>query len=92
MLYRNSMKEPWLRQNLTPDQKRNTRPSSFVLGATVLVRQQKRNKLSSYYDPVPFRIVAINGTMLTAERKGKRIVRNSSFKRIPSPTAPSLDN
>ena len=71
----------------------NARPSSFVLGDTVLVCQQKRNKLSSYNDPLPFKIVAMNATMLTAERQGKQIVRNSLFfKRIPSPTAPFSNN
>ena len=74
---------------LYADRKRNAQPNTFVLGDTVLVRQQKRNKLSSYYDPAPFKIVAMNGTMLTAERQGKQIVRNSSFfKKIPSTTAP----
>ena len=35
----------------------------------------------------------MNGTMRTAERQGKQIVRNSSyFKRIPSPTAPISNN
>ena len=66
------------------DGRRNVQPNSFVCGDTVLVRQQKRNKLTSYYDPVPYKIVAMNGTMITAERRGKQIVRNSSFfKKVP---------
>ena len=35
----------------------------------------------------------MNGTMITAERRGKRIVRNSSFfKKVPSAAIPSSNN
>ena len=67
------------------DSKRRTKPSSLGLGDTVLVRQQKRNKLTSYYNPDPFKIVAVKGSMITAARNGQKIVRNSSFfKKIPA--------
>ena len=71
------------------DARRNTRHSSLTLGDTVLVRQQKRNKLTSYYNPKPLQITAIKGSMITAVRNGLEIVRNSSFfKKIP-PIQPS---
>ena len=68
------------------DQKRKTVPSSLSIGDSVLVRQPKKNKLSSYYDPRPYRIVAIKGTMVSAKRVGHSIVRNAAFfKKIPTP-------
>ena len=74
------------------DKKRNTKPSSLALGDTVLIRQQKRNKLTPYYNPRPYKIVGVKGSMVTASRDGKTIVRNSSFfKKIP-PSAPLQDS
>ena len=55
------------------------------LGDTVLVRQQKKNKLTPCFDPKPYEIIEIKGSMVTATRKGHTITRNSSFfKAIPS--------
>ena len=68
------------------DQKRKTVPSSLSIGDSVLVRQQKKNKLSSYYDPRPYRIVGIKGTMVSAKRAGHAIVRNAAFfKKLAAP-------
>ena len=38
----------------------------MFIGDTVLVRQRKHNKFSTRYDPKPYRITKINGTMVTA--------------------------
>lgn len=66
------------------DRKRNARLCTLALGDTVLVRQRKRNKITPYYDPAPYTVIAVKGSMVTAERKGCQIVRNSSFfKQIP---------
>ena len=66
------------------DHKRNTKPSSLALGDAVLVRQQKWNKLTPYYDPKPYKIIAVKGSMVIASKNGQNIVRNSSFfKKIP---------
>ena len=67
------------------DRKRKAAPSSLVVGDTVLVRQQKKNKLSSFYDPKPYQIVAIKGSMVSARRVGHAIVRNASFFKRISP-------
>ena len=67
------------------DEKRKVVPCFLALGDTVLVRQQKRNKLTSFFDPRPLRIVGIKGFMITAVRDNWKVVRNSSFfKKIPS--------
>ena len=66
------------------DGKRKAVPCSLALGDTVLVRQQKRNKLTSFFDPQPLRIVDVKGSMITAVRDDWKVVRNSSFfKKIP---------
>ena len=40
-------------------------------------------------DPVPYTVTVINGSQITAERKGHKITRNSSFyKKIPSDCVP----
>lgn len=59
--------------------------SQIVVGDTVLVKQTKRNKFSTRYDPRPYVVTKIRGTMVTASRPGHYITRNVSFyKRIPS--------
>ena len=68
------------------DKKNRAAEFTLKLGDTVLVKQQRQNKLSSYYDLVPYTISAMNGSMVTASRKDETIVRNSSFfKRITPP-------
>jgi len=78
------------KQKQYADQKRQTEPHNFQQGNTVLVRQPKKNKLSSPFDPKPYSVTNTNGSMITAQRGNKKITRNSShFKHIsanvPSP-------
>ena len=48
-------------------------------------RQRKQNKFSTRFDPVPFQVVRIIGTMITARRNEKYITRNvSQFKIVDS--------
>ena len=70
------------------DLKRKAAPHPFGVGDSVLVRQLKKNKLSARYDPLPYKVVAVKGSMVSARRKGHSIVRNSSFfKKITFPSA-----
>jgi transposase InsO family protein len=67
------------------DEKRKARPSQLKIGDTVLVRQVKQNKLSTYFDPIPFKIIRKKGSRVTAVRNGKYITRNVSyFKKVDS--------
>ena len=61
------------------DQKRHTRASDICAGDHVLVRQQKRNKLTPSYDPDPYTVVEKHGSMIIARRGRFVITRNSSF-------------
>lgn len=66
------------------DSKRHTEPHNLNVGDAVLVKQPIMNKYSSTYDPIPSTITHIEGSMITAEREGKQITRNSShFKKLP---------
>ena len=59
------------------DTRNNARSRNLTIGDSVLVKQPKTNKFSSYYDSNPFKIVAINGSMITAARdNGKTITGN----------------
>ena len=63
------------------DLRNRAKMSEFAIGDHVLVRQPKRNKLTTYYDPEPYIIIGITGSMITASRHDHRIVRNCSFFR-----------
>ena len=67
------------------DKQRNVKPHGFQIGDTVLVKQQKNNKLTTPYSDKPYIIIKIKGSMITAKRieDEKTITRNSShFKTI----------
>ena len=66
------------------DSKLGTKPSDIKPGDTVLVRQPKKNKLSTPFDPEPLVVEEKKGSMVTASDGFKSITRNSSmFKIIP---------
>ena len=71
---------------LYADARRHAKITSIKLGDTVLVKQTKINKFSTPFDPHPYTVKAINGTMVTAERDDHVITRNISFfKRLQPP-------
>ena len=74
------------KQKSYADNKRKTRFRQFNVGDSVLVRQPQLNKLTPPYDPQPFIIHKVNGSMITAKRHDKTIVRNSSFFKPLNPT------
>jgi transposase InsO family protein len=66
------------------DKRNRAKPNNITLGDTVLLRQLKLNKLSTPFDPEPFRVVAVKNSMITARSKLRTVTRNSSFfKKIP---------
>ena len=53
------------------------------IGDTVLVRQKKKDKFTTKFDPAPYKVTEVKGTMVTAVRNEKSITRNvSHFKPI----------
>ncbi|ESO96580.1 hypothetical protein LOTGIDRAFT_174811 [Lottia gigantea] len=70
------------------DQKRHVKPHKFIVGNPVLVKIKKKCKLTTPYDPQPYVVVRVKGTMITATRlsDGKSITRNAShFKLLEIP-------
>ena len=51
------------KQKVYADHRRGATPPIFKVGDQVLVRQRKRNKLTSRFDCRPYKIVAIKGTI-----------------------------
>ena len=76
------------------DSHNHARERQLVVGDTVLVRQQAKNKLSSYYEPKPYVITDVRGTMITAGEMmaGRRLAtyRTSSEYRPTSAPHPAM--
>ena len=67
------------------DARSRAKLSEIKEGDTVLVRQKKKNKLSTRFDPCPYRVTKRKGNRITAVRNKKFISRNVSlFKKVPS--------
>ena len=63
------------------------------IGDLVLVRQKRKNKFSTKFDPKPYRVVRVKGTMITACRDGHYVTRNISFyKKLPDRDDVQIDN
>ena len=66
------------------DSKLGTKPNNIKQGDTVLVRQTKKNKLSTPFNPEPLVVEEKKGSMVTASDGFKSTTRNSSiFKIVP---------
>ena len=66
------------------DKKSGAKEGDTQIGDFVLIRQNRRNKFSSNFDPKPHRVVKVKGTTIKALRNGHYVTRNISFyKRIP---------
>ena len=70
------------------DTRSKAHPHSLKVGDTVLVREQRKHKLSSPYNKIPYTVTNINGTMITAAMRlataSPEIARSSNkFKYRP---------
>ncbi|GFR84457.1 polyprotein [Elysia marginata] len=78
------------KQKAYSDDRRNAVQHKIQMGDKVLVRQPKLNKLTPPYNPVPYIVTDVKGSMITAANAGHTITRNSSFfKIIRSQDSPS---
>ena len=66
---------------------RNAKKSGIKVGDHVLVKQEKKNKLTANFNQTPYVVVYRNKTVVRAKNKHGHVVeRNVSyFKRIPKP-------
>ena len=73
------------------DEKRHAKDRKLSIGDRVLVRQKKVNKLSTPFNPHPYHVTDVKGTLVTAQNRVNhhQISRNiTHFKSIPD-TAPA---
>jgi hypothetical protein len=61
------------------DSRQHAKTNDLKIGDAVLVRQPKKNKLSTPFNPEPFVVEAWKGTLVTARRGSQKITRNVSF-------------
>ncbi|XP_064483033.1 uncharacterized protein K02A2.6-like [Ornithodoros turicata] len=61
------------------DEKRHTGEHTLQKGDVVLVKQKKISKLTSTFDPVPYIVVEVIGSQISAKRNNHIITRNASF-------------
>ena len=62
------------------DLKRGATPKSIRVGDTVLLKAEKTNKLSTNFNPAPFRVVQRTGTEVTLRNEaGVQLKRNTAF-------------
>jgi hypothetical protein len=78
------------------DKRNHAKNINLQIGDYVLVRQQKKNKLSTPFGKTPYRVTEIKGTMNTATSEDSgNITRNvsmfNSFKQIPNPNLEPQD-
>jgi hypothetical protein len=66
------------------ENKHCVKPSQFKVGDSVLVKQEKKDKLTTPFNPTPLKIKEEKGSMITAtDGQNKIITRNSShFKKV----------
>jgi len=69
------------------DQKRQAKPHNLNAGDITLVKQRRLNKAIPHFKPVPYTILDVKGSVITARRATdqKEITYNSShFKKLPT--------
>ena len=75
------------------DRKSRAKERIAGIGDLVLVRQKRKNKFSTKFDPRPYHVVRVKGTMITACRDGHYVTRNISFyKKLPNRDDVQFDN
>jgi hypothetical protein len=71
------------------DEKRRAALSNIKRGDKVLLKQERKNKLSTRYDPDPYIVVGTKGNSLLLKRRDEpEIMRNSSAVRKLPPDHP----
>ena len=67
------------------NQKRNVKESKVTVNSWVLLRQAKKNKLSTNFDPQPWKVEKIEGSKVTIKRGNQVRIRNiNDLKMVPN--------
>jgi hypothetical protein len=71
---------------------RHAKARTVNVGDTVLIKRVQRTKLDAIYNPAPYTVVKVHGSMITARRADHMVTRNiSMFKVIPKHFVPIPD-
>ena len=68
-----------LRMQAEYDSRMRAKECTIAVGCKVLIKQERVNKSTSPWDPKPFLVTNVNGSMITAAGHDKVTTRNSSF-------------
>jgi len=66
----------------TDNYKQSATVHDLHVGDLVLIEWQKSRKMQTRYDPSPFTVVTIKGSMVTVTRNGRSLARNRSFLKL----------
>ena len=81
------------KQKISADNKANGQERNITPGDIVFIRQPKRNKFSTPYNPKPFVVEEKKGSMVTVRNESQTATRNSSqFKVVPKHRVQSQDS
>lgn len=72
------------RMKKNADVTNHAKQRKITVGDNVLVKQKKCNKLTTPFDPKPYKVITVKGTMITAKRQDNVVTRNSSHFKIIS--------
>jgi hypothetical protein len=61
------------------DRYQHAKVSEFILGDNVMFKWNRTSKFQPLFDHFPYKVVSIKASMLTVERDGHRVTRNSRF-------------
>ena len=65
------------------DKRVHAKHNELNINDPILEQWDRNNKFKAFFDPSPYRVIAVNGTMITAQRNDKTVTRNSKkFKKI----------
>ena len=64
------------------DQRANAQKRKIKPGETVLMKQPKQNKLSTPFNPKPFIVEEMKGSMITVSNGPETVARNSSNSKV----------
>ena len=67
------------------DKRFRAKPSHIEAGDQVLLKQARKNKLTTTFDTHPYQVVSVKGTVAIIQRDNVKIMRNLSLlKKVPS--------
>ena len=80
--------------NMKRRENKNTQENVLIVGDFVLLRQNKKNKWTTAYEPTFYTVVKVNGSQVTARRvtDGRIVCRDASQYRICNTVINSADD